>query len=160
MAEPLSLAVNIASALAFSIQSCRYLGNFFAQISGAPTEVERHQLCFQALTATFSELRSICSDRVTANESEFPPDFRSRLEACNKDLQDMQLFVHSINNKLEGSKLIRNWARVKYAMVADQRLKKFSSRLVMYQATFTLDLIILNTYAMYRPEELAISNQL
>ena len=57
----------------------------------------------------------------------------------------MQALVDSIDKRMKGKKLKKSWARISYVLFADERLKKFMNRLQMYQATFMLDLMTVNS---------------
>ncbi|USP79462.1 hypothetical protein yc1106_06736 [Curvularia clavata] len=145
MADPLSIAASIASLLTLGIQSCRFLSNFFSKISDAPVEARLYQLCFQAMDATFCELQAICESWPATGEVTFPMGFEDRLTSCMKDLQSVDAFIRKAQPDIYTTTMKRAWAKVKYAMFADDRLGKFSVRLQQYQASFTLDLIAINT---------------
>ena len=145
MADPISITASVASILTISIQTCRYLGASFSQISEAPKEAEQYQLFFRALIAAFCELRKICGDSAAPGVCPFPPDFKDRLESCKEDLEEMQAFVDGIDKNMKGKKMKKTWTRISYVLFADERLKKFMNRLQMYQATFMLDLMTVNS---------------
>ena len=145
MADPLSITASVASVLTISIQTCRFLGTFFSQISEAPADAEQYQLFFRALIAAFCELQIICNDKTNTGGTLFPPDFKDRLESCKEDLEEMQTFVEGINYEMKGKKLKKTWTRISYVLFADERLKKFRIRLQIYQATFMLDLMTVNS---------------
>jgi hypothetical protein len=145
MADPLSIAASIASLLTLGIQSCRCLDKFFSKISDAPVEVKLYQLCFQAMDATFCELQTICGSWPTTGEVTFPIGFAKRLTSCTEDLQSVDAFIRRVELDMGTTRVKRTCAKVKYAMFADDRLGKLSVRLQQYQASFTLDLIAINT---------------
>jgi hypothetical protein len=145
MADPLSIAASIASLLTISIQSCRYISNFFTQVSSAPAEVSFYRLCFQALHATFSELQIIFTDCSLVGVVLFPPGFDHRLESCKKDLEAVQAIINDMEQKMKGTRMRRTWASINNTLFTHERLEKFSNRLQQYQALFTLDLITINT---------------
>lgn len=145
MADPLSTAASVTALLTFSIHSCRYLHNFFSDISDAPAEVKHYLLSLEALAATFSELRNISNDTITCTDSVFTDDFRRRLKLCKMELGEMQALLRGMGSKMQGKMLVRSWGRVKFALSDKELLKEFWSRLSMQQSVFTLDLIAAHT---------------
>jgi hypothetical protein len=141
MVDPLSTIASVTAVLTFSIQSCRYIGQFISQVHDAPNEVRKYQLCLQALTATFCELLKICDMKDFVSGIELPCEFSSRLSTCNKDITDMSTRIRRITGGLDGGKMAKAWSRVKYTIFDEQRLESFFERIQIYQATFTLDLI-------------------
>ena len=139
------MVANITAVLTVSIQSCRYIDNFFSQVSEAPVEVQQYQVCLRALSATFCELRSICDGPDATIDSIFPSDFDERLLVCKRYLAETTIFVDRLQNGMERGKLIKSWSRAKYALFVSKRLKRSSNRLQTYQTTFTLDLITIQT---------------
>lgn len=145
MADPLSIIASVTAVLTFSIQACRYIGEFVSQVHGAPTEIRQYQLCLQALTATFYELLKLCNVNNLANDLKLPPEFNSRLISCKDDIEGMRMRIDRIAGSLDNGKVVKTWARMKFALFNDRQLEKFFGRVQIYQATFTLDLIAFNT---------------
>lgn len=141
MTEPLSVIANITAVLAFNIQACRYLCDFFSQASDAPAEIRHYRICLQSLVATLCKIESICKAQTLHPILDFPSDFEMRLHSLKEDITGVQTFVNSVSEKMEKGQAVKAFARVKYAMMDVQKLKRTFAIIQHYQAAFILDLV-------------------
>lgn len=151
MPDPFSCAANAIAILSFAVQSCHYLFEYFTKVIDAPADIQHHILLLQALQSTFCGLHGLGTDDRLRNVFIYlPPEFHRRLQHVQEDLQDVELRVRRVDEKLGRGGLSRTWARLTYAFSGDLWLKKFFMRLHTYQSTFTLDLIIFQVCGMPR----------
>lgn len=141
MADPLSLSISILTLVGIAGDSCQHLFNFFRTVSDAPKEVQRQISTLQALASTFKNIESLCT--VECDGVGFTSEFRVRIDECMADLRAIQSRIRKVNDRMEGGKTRRTWARLKWSLTADIWLSKFFARVQTYQTNFALDLLTL-----------------
>lgn len=140
--DGLSLAANVIAVLTAAMQTSKFLFEFFQGMADAPAEVRQNVIWLQALNSTFTNIHYLMNDpRCSDFNAMVPADIKARLINCQADLQKTESRVCGIHKDLQGSRILQTWTDVKYTLSGDQRMVKFSSRLIAYESVFTIDLV-------------------
>lgn len=140
--DGLSLAANVIAVLTAAMQTSKFLFEFFQGMADAPAEIRQNVVWLQALYSTFNNLHHLMNDpRFSDFNAIVPADFKARLTSCQADLQKIERRISRTQKDLHGNRMLQTWTKVKYTLSGDQRITKFSSRLVAYQSAFTIDLV-------------------
>ena len=117
-------------------KSCEGLYKTLRRFSEAPRDIQHRITLLRALESTFTGIAALEQD--AAIVSIITPEFKARLRACMLDLQAMETLAKSFNADLEGGKLRKTWAKMRWFAVDErQTFKSHLSQSGFYLTTFS-----------------------
>lgn len=149
MSDPLSTLASVITVAASATESIRVLLIFFRQFRNAPDQVRQWLTMLESLHSTLSSLQQ-CGPNLDPRYH-FSSHFQQRLLSCVTQLQSCTGAVARMDAGLrraasDGKKnwnhrARRSWARAKWAMVGDDKMKKVTRIMNLYHFEFVLELL-------------------
>ena len=140
MAEPLSVTTSILGVICFATQSCQFLHGVFQRFADAPKDIQQQLHTLQALSSTLERIKALGEE--IPPEVQWPIELDNGVQNCLTDLQKMEAKMGKMSKRIEKGRIQRTWTRL-WWLSNTPELNVFFTRVQTYQATFALDLVML-----------------